>query len=660
MGVAIRYCDRCRIRISPSDLESGKALEYRNKVYCRDCSEEIRPQVESDDKATQEVKTRRATRSTRRSKNPLVESDIFNPFQTGADEGRSSSPSPPSPRHPPRQTPRPVNIPVRRQGPSTRVTKAPEKKGLSPAVLALVGVGIAVVIAVVIISVSGFSRSAAKEDSGSAPSRPTPPPDRRAQADPRLEKAERAFNEATLFIESYPAELENGRKKIEAALPLCRATKYEEMLRSRLERINQALAEAGRCAFEAYERSVCEQWALRNFDEALAFTEGFKAGQEWMEKALALHAQVVDHRSIWALARSYPAGTSLARPNIAARVSLFGEFHFGLVPVPLDASLSGWTSAGSARFTASGDTLEGRTAAGEGGTLVHGEADWVDYNVSFEFQFLEEKGFSILVHAGDQSGQISVNYQGLQREKWYTVDLTVWGDFAFLYFYHRATMLGNANLRSCDRSGRGGFGFYLADGAAIAVRNIRSRRLSLPGRGYVPPPEGWHALHEPGRFVTGASVQAARETSGAWVYDDAQALFRAASEGGDLFLQLGSPSWTRYAFSMEARGLKKGLTFELRRPSSPRSLINGEFECAAFTFPEDLIGDDWKDVVVEASETDAVVTVAGVEAARAPFQAVEGSENTQPVRFGFAADQAGGALEFRNPRIRVTERKGGF
>jgi hypothetical protein len=43
MPVTARYCNRCGVRISPFELESGEAIRHRDQYYCARCAKEVVP-----------------------------------------------------------------------------------------------------------------------------------------------------------------------------------------------------------------------------------------------------------------------------------------------------------------------------------------------------------------------------------------------------------------------------------------------------------------------------------------------------------------------------------------------------------------------------------------------------------------------------------------
>ena len=282
--------------------------------------------------------------------------------------------------------------------------------------------------------------------------------------------------------------------------------------------------------------------------------------------------------------------------------------------------------------------------------------------MSFEFQFRKGEAFFILVHNSESVDSISVSSKSFDPAKWYIMDLIIWGDFAFLFYYDGVRQIGSKNLKSSMRSSKGGFGFHLNSDAELAFRRVRYRRLNMPGKAYVPPPDGWHALHTKGRYVTGGAVSPSDGSAGAWSSKDEGDYFQGHSEAGGLYFLLGSPSWTRFELRFEARNLVKGMVLEVRRPLSPRSMIEGPLETAELLLgEEDLPGSNWHQIWLKAGGEEIELLVDGSRKSVSKYRSMPSTGVEQPFRMGFRrGPHTGGKVDFRNLQVRVTGRDGGF
>jgi len=661
MGIAIRYCDKCRTRISPGDIESGKALELDDKAYCRKCSKEVRPAPEAEpEKSATPRRVRKSTRVGKRKGNPLTDSNLFNPFQKlPQDEQKARPKKRPTPGRSPASKPAPT---TRRQVPSARVQRAEPGKPLSPVVKGVIGGGlILVLILVIVFALVGSDEGSGKPGGSARPEkRPRPKPVKRE--DRRDKEARKVWKAAFEFAGANPDEWTEVRGRLDEALEAVRGTKYEKRIEERIASGDLEAEARGKASYGNFEQNAMEHWRNRDFDRALAQIQDFKGPPRWLDKAMDLHSRIVDHSRIWKHSRTLPAGNTISPQNKAARASFYGEFTFGLAPALEGDDLTGWNSSGSASWASEKGTLVGTTGAGKSGGIVFGDASWVDYLLSFEFQFRKGETFFVLVHNDENVDSISVSSKSFDPAKWYVMDLIIWGDFAFLFAYDGVRQIGSRNLKSSMRSSKGGFGFQLNSDTEVAFRRVRYRRLNTPGKAWVAPPEGWHALHSKGRYVTGGAVSPSDGSAGAWTNKDEGDYFHGHSETGDLYFLLGSPSWSRFELRFEARNLVKGMVLEVRRPLSPRSMIEGPLDWAEVLLSEeDLPGSDWHQIWLKAVGEEIELLVDGIKKSASKYRSMPSTDVEQPFRMGFRrGSHTGGKVDFRNLQVRVTERDGGF
>ncbi|MHC5081431.1 MAG: hypothetical protein ACYTHN_20700 [Planctomycetota bacterium] len=662
MGIAIRYCDKCRIRISPGDLESGKALEMGNRAYCPECAKDVAPQSTPDTrKKSTPPRSRKATRPHRRARNPLVDSNLFNPFQKLPKDSEPLRPPPSPPKnHTRKPGPMKTAPPTgRRHAPSARKSTPPATKPFPLLAVGAVCAGVgALVILIAVVMFAGRSGGSAQ-----VPKRTKKPATiiRNGEKVKKLQEAEKAWKEALAFYQEKPDQWVEAKAGFEKALPLCMGTPFEAKIRKVLEEGQQKAETSGERMYQQYAEGVENSLAVRDFDKAIGSFEGFKGSQEWIEKAIALRQRAVEGKRLWELARRYPGGKKLSPNNLAAIRCLLCESNFALAPAMKGDDLPGWVRKGSAEWSVTGGELTG-TAKGEGtGQILFGEVSWVDYVFTFECRIEKGPGFEILIHADKSENTIRLTEEKtkFQTGRWYRVYAVIWGDFAVVFIYDRLKCVYSTNTLGANRSVRGGFGFRIPREGTVRFREIHFRRLDLPGRPYNPLPEGWHPFARKGETVVGLTWRTDREESNRWQMREG--ILSGSTQCGNFYMQIGSPSWTAFEAKFSLRKLKKTLRIEVHRPVGNEGLIRGTYERAHLTIPESAAsGNAWLDGHIVVGKSDIVLTLAGKTMGNASFTSHNSEKLLQPLRFGFLQDQAGGAVEFRDLQVRVTSRREGF
>ncbi len=74
MPVLVRYCNKCGIRISPLDLETGRAVEHKGGYYCANCAEEL--VVVAEVVEEEEAPERRKARNGKRPLAPVIKRPV--------------------------------------------------------------------------------------------------------------------------------------------------------------------------------------------------------------------------------------------------------------------------------------------------------------------------------------------------------------------------------------------------------------------------------------------------------------------------------------------------------------------------------------------------------------------------------------------------------
>jgi hypothetical protein len=265
--------------------------------------------------------------------------------------------------------------------------------------------------------------------------------------------------------------------------------------------------------------------------------------------------------------------------------------------------------------------------------MLFGENTWVDYVVAFEFCVDSGPGLYFMVHCGESacSATLDVAKWKLETGKWYQAHAMVWGDLMSFYCHDKARRMYQGNFKASERSATGGFGFRMPSESKARIRNIRYRRLSLPGQPFVPLPEGWIRLITP--------------------YD---AIITVGTENAE-------GSWTEFEACFRLRNATKGLELTIRRTPNLRGQFEGNYESAKLVLPEGAAAtSDWRDVRILVGPKDAALLVAGEEKARSAFSHLGAETILRPIQIGLGADQAGGKFELCDLKALVKKRGGGF
>ncbi|GEM_PF-3047059 len=662
MGLAIRYCDLCRVRISPGDLESGKALEHGNKAYCKECAVKVRAALEKKEKKKKKTSPPRSPKTrkpTRRSGNPLVDSNAFNVFDPLPKDAEPAPRAQGPARKPERRKPtalkrkQPSDAPApARRPPSARLQQAAERKSSTPWIIGgAIGAGLVVVVVLAVVFSGGGSPGKAKGRKNKTSS---------AAGDTGSE-AENAWREASRFEKEHPDDWEAVRARWEKALEVCRGTAFEERIRARIEEGDGEAGHAGKIALQTFAEEIGKHVAVRDFDGAMGLVKELDLEPTLMDRAMELHARVGHHKRIWEEARIFHETDDLTVENKAARLSLLGEAGLGLGNAPLSEDLDGWLERGFASWSVSGGELFGKCGEGEEGEIQYGESSWRDYVLDFDFRVLKGRGFKLLLRVGEERNAILLySSKGWKAEQWFHTECVVWGEFAFVKIFTHVKSIYSKEFNAAKNSLQGGFGFHLSDGAQVLFRDVSFRRLDRPGQPFIPLPDRWFYLYRSGKNITGALAVPATADKGTWTVKSG--VLKGETTEGGMFMLLGSPSWSRFEFAFDIRELKKGMILEVRLPEGPRGLVSGRYRTAEVEIPEILaMGSAWRKALLRVGETEVVLEIDAKPRAKSAFEPMESNEPLKPIRLGFrASSHAGGRVELKGLRVRVHERGGGF
>ncbi|MHC4777738.1 MAG: LamG domain-containing protein [Planctomycetota bacterium] len=521
------------------------------------------------------------------------------------------------------------------------------------AVAVILGLGI-IVVAVIVVLSSGNKGGEAQEDYPKV-SRPKKP-----AKTSNIGKAGRAWKDAIKFSDQHDNDWEAVKAEFEKALEKCKGTKYEDKILKKIEEGDLAQSKSGGNAFRKIETEIRDLLSRRQFDKALGLIGDFEGEGEWMEKAVALQQEIVASRRTWNLARTYPSGESLSLQNQAAIKSFLAECDYDLESAQKGGELTGWRKTGSVVWTSSGGVLTGETGAGSTGSIVYGEDTWVDYVMAFDFMIEKGGGFYFDVHCGVSGNVITIDRgrRGLKASNWYEVHVVVWGDFAVFYCHDNARQIWSGNYKGADHSTRGGFGFRLAENSKIQFKNVRYRRLSLPGQEFVPVRPGWIPLVTGDDTIVTVGSKQIEGATNTWKLKDG--ILTGGSEGGFSFIELGSPSWTEFEFSFRVRNMAVGMEFEVRRTPDLTSQFSGKYESAKLEVPPLASSSDWVDARIVVGPDSATIHISDKETASASFVPLTSDTILHPIRIGFNRKQAGGKMEMCAMKVKVDKRGGGF
>ncbi|MHC4599090.1 MAG: hypothetical protein ACYS47_08805 [Planctomycetota bacterium] len=547
---------------------------------------------------------------------------------------------------------------IKRPSPSTRLAQASQAKSKTPLVL----VGIGVVVLAVAVGLAVTSMNKGPEGGGdTAPNRETSrkkPPTKK----PKTGKAEKAWQAALRFAEENPQAWPKVRGRFEKALEACAGTKYEEMLRQKIEAGNAEAGEADKRAFLEIDDEARRLLSIRKFDEALDHIRKYQGPNEWMGKAIATQQEITQTKRIWTQARLYDGGSSLSSHNSAALLSFLAESDYDLTPALKGDALTGTRSTGNAAWTVSAGILTGETGAGQSGEVVFGGDDWLDYVVAFDFRIDKGGGYTFKVHARDSSSEVPIDateYK-LKTGDWYQVHAVVWGDFLVFYGHDGPTRNIRVYAQASNKSSHGGFGFHLEENAKVSFKRIRYRRLHEPGTPFRPVAEGWIPLITDTDTIVSLRTSTQTGEKQGWRLKDG--VLSGASDLGNSYLEVGSPSWTEFEAKFALREASFGMTFVIQRTPDLQGQFDQRYEEAVLSVPPEAAkSSDWVEGLIVVGPEEAVLTLGGKEIARSAFSSTTTTEKIlRPIRIGFQRSSAGGKLALRDLAVRVTARGGGF